>query len=102
MSEKRFKPYSVSTTDGDGFVIGIQNEDGTVMSIIDASEMLNEQQATISQLKEENEQLRKRIGAYENLLSNSYDGEEENLDGEFIGKYVIWEDELEELGKKYE
>lgn len=57
MSEKRFKPYSVSTTDGDGFVIGIQKEDGTVMSITDASEMLNEQQATISKLERKNEQL---------------------------------------------
>lgn len=61
MSEKRFKPYSVSTADGDGFVIGIQKEDGTVMSITDASEMLNEQQDTISALKEENEQLKQTI-----------------------------------------
>ena len=60
MREQRFKPYSVSTTDGEGFVIGIQKEDGTVMSITDASEMLNEQQATISALKEENEQLQQR------------------------------------------
>ena len=52
MSDNRFKPYSVSTTDGDGFVIGIQKEDGTVMSITDASEMLNEQQDIITEQKE--------------------------------------------------
>lgn len=52
MREQRFKPYSVSTTDGEGFVIGIQKEDGTVMSITDASEMLNEQQATINKVYE--------------------------------------------------
>lgn len=51
MSKKRFKPYSVPTTDGDGFVIGIQKEDGTVMSITDASEMLNEQQEEIAYWK---------------------------------------------------
>lgn len=61
MSEKRFKPYSVSTTDNAGFVIGIQKEDGTVMSITDASEMLNKQQATIESLERENEQLRRYV-----------------------------------------
>ena len=45
-------------------------------------------------LKEENEQLRKQIQNYEKLISNSYVGIEETLDG-FVGKYVIWEDELQ-------
>ena len=54
MREQRFKPYSVSTLDGEGFVIGIQKEDGTVMSITGASEMLNEQQATITHLEKVN------------------------------------------------
>ena len=48
----------------------------------------------IKQLKQENEQLKKQIQIYEQLISNSYVGEEETLDG-FVGKYVIWEDELQ-------
>lgn len=48
----------------------------------------------LNKLYEENEWLRKQIQNYEKLLSNSYVGEEETLDG-FVGKYVIWEDELQ-------
>ena len=50
-------------------------------------------------LEEENEQLRKQIQNYEQLISNSYVGEEETLDG-FVGKYVIWENELQKYRKK--
>ena len=50
-------------------------------------------------LEEENEQLRKQIQIYEQLISNSYVGEEETLDG-FVGKYVIWEDELQKYREK--
>ena len=39
-------------------------------------------------LEKENEQLQKQIQNYEQLISNSYVGEEETLDG-FVGKYVI-------------
>ena len=52
-------------------------------------------------LKEENEQLRKQIQNYEQLISNSYVGIEETLDG-FVGKYVIWEDELQKYKNKNE
>ena len=40
-------------------------------------ELLNEQQAEIDDLKEENEQLRKQIQNYEQLIANSYVGEQE-------------------------
>lgn len=53
------------------------------------------------QLKNENEQLRQKISSYEKLIMSSYEGEEENLDGEFVGRYVIWEDELERWREKY-
>lgn len=56
-------------------------------------------QTIITDLKEENEQLRKQIQNYEQLISNSYVGIEETLDG-FVGKYVIWEDELQKYRKK--
>ena len=46
-----------------------------------------------------NEQLKKQIQNYEQLISNSYVGEEETLDG-FVGKYVIWENELQRYRKK--
>lgn len=52
-------------------------------------------------LKKENEKLRKQIQNYEQLLVNSYVGVEETLDG-FVGKYVIWEDELQEYKNKNE
>lgn len=53
----------------------------------------------IKHLKEENEQLKKQIQIYEQLISNSYVGEEETLDG-FVGKYVIWENELQKYKEK--
>lgn len=53
----------------------------------------------LNKLYEENEWLRKQIQNYEQLISNSYVGEEETLDG-FVGKYVIWEDELQKYRKK--
>lgn len=53
------------------------------------------------ELEKENEKLRKQILNYEKLLSNSYVGEEERLDG-FFGKYEIWEDELQEYKNKNE
>ena len=52
-------------------------------------------------LKEKNEQLRKQIQNYEQLIANSYMGEEETLDG-FTGKYVIWENELQKYKNKNE
>lgn len=53
----------------------------------------------LNELTEENERLRKQIQNYEQLISNSYVGEEETLDG-FVGKYVIWENELQKYRKK--
>ena len=55
----------------------------------------------LNALHEENRQLRKQIQNYEQLISNSYVGEEETLDG-FVGKYVIWEDELQKYKNKNE
>lgn len=52
-----------------------------------------------AKLIEENEQLRKQIQNYEQLISNSYVGEEETLDG-WIGKYEIWETELQKYKEK--
>lgn len=62
------------------------------MDFTEVEDMLNA-------LHEENEQLKKQIQIYEQLISNSYVGEEETLDG-FVGKYVIWEDELQKYKKK--
>ena len=105
MSEERFErwnDYSCKVKD---------NQEDTLLNWEDVVKKLNEQQATINDLngeleessafiieqrkeiqtlKEENEQLRKQIQNYEQLISNSYVGEEETLDG-FVGKYVIWE-----------
>ena len=50
-------------------------------------------------LEKENEHLRKQIQNYEQLISNSYVGEEETLDG-WIGKYEIWETELQKYKEK--
>ena len=50
--------------------------------------------AIVKQLKKENEKLQKQIQNYERLINNAYMGEEETLDG-FVGKYVIWENELQ-------
>ena len=55
--------------------------------------------AIVKQLKKENEKLQKQIQNYERLIANSYVGEEETLDG-FVGKYVIWEDELQKYENK--
>lgn len=60
-----------------------------------------EQYEQIQKLQEENEKLRKQIQNYEQLISNSYVGEEETLDG-FVGKYVIWENELQKYKNKNE
>ena len=50
-------------------------------------------------LEKENGRLRKQIQNYEQLISNSYVGEEETLDG-WIGKYEIWETELQKYKEK--
>ena len=63
--------------------------------------MYNEAHSDRIILKKENEQLRKQIQNYEQLISNSYVGEEETLDG-FVGKYVIWENELQKYKNKNE
>lgn len=52
----------------------------------------------LNALYEENEQLRKQIQNYKQLIVNSYVGEEERLDG-WVGQYVIWEDELQKVIK---
>ena len=67
----------------------------------ESDDLLNEKESIIFALKEENEQLRKQIQNYEQLISNSYVGEEETLDG-FVGKYVIWENELQKYKNKNE
>lgn len=72
----------------------VKDNQENILNWEDVVDLLNEQQATISALKEENEQLRKQIQNYEQLIANSYVGEEETLDG-FVGKYVIWENELQ-------
>ena len=43
--------------------------------------------------------MRKQIQNYEQLISNSYVGEEETLDG-WIGKYEIWETDLQKYKEK--
>ena len=68
------------------------NEKEERMTALNVTKKLNE-------LSEENEQLKKQIQIYEQLISNSYVGEEETLDG-FVGKYVIWEDELQKYREK--
>ena len=52
--------------------------------------------AIVKQLKKENEELQKQIQNYKRLIDNAYVGEEETLDG-FVGKYVIWENELRSI-----
>ena len=64
-------------------------------------DLLNELVTKCHSLEKENEQLRKQIQNYEQLISNSYVGEEETLDG-FVGKYVIWENELQRYKNKNE
>ena len=60
----------------------------------DIVNVLNKQQDII-------EKLQQKIDAYERLITNSYEGKEETLDG-YDGMYVIWESELKEWRKKYE
>ena len=74
-------------------------DNGKVISKYNAVVLLNKFYKEIQTLKEENEQLRKQIQNYEQLISNSYVGEEETLDG-FVGKYVIWENELQKYKNK--
>ena len=62
---------------------------------------MGKQLERIKELEKKNEQLRKQIQNYEQLISNSYVGEEETLDG-FVGKYVIWENELQKYKNKNE
>ena len=77
------------------------NQEDTLLNWEDVVNLLNKQQATISQLKQENEKLQKQIQNYERLIDNAYVGEEETLDG-FVGKYVIWENELQKYKNKNE
>ena len=95
MNEERFErwnDYSCKVKD---------NYENTLLDWEDVVDKLNEQQATISQLKQENEKLQKQIQNYKRLIDNAYVGEEETLDG-FVGKYVIWENELQKYKNKNE
>lgn len=96
MSEKRFTIeesenqliiFDNGVSDETYFHLG--NDERDVKYVCD---LLNEQQSTIVHL-------RKQIQIYEQLISNSYVGEEETLDG-FVGKYVIWENELQKYKEK--
>lgn len=119
MNEKRFTFGAVSPN------VAMIKDNGEPMDIGEVVDRLNKQQITIQSLKEENEklkhyklyednkrlqiiiadlkkeneQLRQQIQNYEKLISNSYVGEEETLDG-FVGKYVIWENELQKYKNK--
>ena len=84
----------------------------TNKTLKEENEMLNRQKDILDKflyvrececerLKEKNEQLRKQIQNYKQLIANSYVGEEETLDG-FTGKYVIWENELQKYKNKNE
>lgn len=99
MSEKRFVYHN------EHFSLNVReivdNENGETYDCEGATDVLNELFDKNKELKEENEQLQKQIQNYEQLLSNSYVGEEERLDG-FVGKYVIWEDELQKYKNKNE
>ena len=109
MSEKRFERWN------DHSCKVKDNQEGIVLSWGDVVDLLNEQQAIIDEqkiaidelitdykkLEKENEQLRKQIQNYKQLIANSYVGEEETLDG-FTGKYVIWENELQKYKNKNE
>lgn len=97
MSEKRFK-VCIDSNNGVGlydnsvrllFIKFTNKEDA-----VSCKDSLKYQCNLMNELYDENEQLRKQIQNYEKLLSNSYVGEEETLDG-WLGKYVIWEDELQ-------
>lgn len=86
MSEKQFERWN------DHSCKVKDNQENTFLNWEDVVKKLNE-------LSEENEKLQKQIQNYEQLISNSYVGIEETLDG-FVGKYVIWEDELQKYRKK--
>ena len=102
MSEKRFERWN------DHSCKVKDKQEDTLLNWEDVVDLLNEQQDTIGEqkiaidelitdykkLEKENEQLRKQIQNYKQLIANSYVGEEETLDG-FTGKYVIWENELQ-------
>lgn len=62
---------------------------------------MGKQLERIKELEKKNEQLRKQIQNYKQLIANSYVGEEETLDG-FTGKYMIWENELQKYKNKNE
>ena len=106
MSEKRFK-VCIDRNNGVGlydnsvrllFIKFTNKEDAVI-----CKDSLKYQCNLMNELYDENEQLRKQIQNYEQLISqlisNSYVGEEETLDG-FVGKYVIWEDELQKYKEK--
>ena len=109
MSEKRFERWN------DHSCKVKDNQEDTLLNWEDVVDLLNEQQDTIGEqkiaidelitdykkLEKENEQLRKQIQNYKQLIANSYEGEEETLDG-FTGKYVIWENELQKYKNKNE
>jgi len=109
MSEKRFERWN------DHSCKVKDNQEDTLLNWEDVVDLLNEQQDTIGEqkiaidelitdykkLEKENEQLRKQIQNYKQLIANSYVGEEETLDG-FTGKYVIWENELQKYKNKNE
>ena len=65
MSDKRFERWN------DHSCKVKDNQEGILLSWEDVVDLLNEQQATISALKEENEQLRKQIQNYKQLIANS-------------------------------
>lgn len=103
MSEKRFtwKTEKLQHSDDEVLVVvDNTNKDwkGHILNIVD---LLNQLDQENEQLKEKNEQLRKQIQNYEELIVDSYVGEEETLDG-FLGKYVIFEDELQKYKNKNE
>ena len=82
--------------------IEIQSLNLHIKKLVDGdeiSQLLMREYEISDGLEKENEQLKKQIQIYEQLISNSYVGEEETLDG-FVGKYVIWEDELQKYKEK--
>ena len=109
MSEKRFERWN------DHSCKVKDKQEDTLLNWENVVDLLNEQQDTIGEqkiaidelitdykkLEKENEQLRKQIQNYKQLIANSYVGEEETLDG-FVGKYVIWENELQKYKNKNE
>lgn len=90
---------------GHGERIGyISLQDGRVFREVDSDDILFKMfrlENENKKLKEKNEQLRKQIQNYEQLIVDSYVGEEETFDG-FLGKYVIFEDELQKYKNKNE